>query len=128
MKSRTWKRNLILLLVLITGLCMAVPFRSLYHRNRQMLIEQVKDKAHNLAITVATFLSYDIEHYRPLSEAKELNGELLNRYQILNTILSQLKDQAGATFLYTGTYLNENAISYVLDGEESKSVLFSPFG
>ncbi|NCC91470.1 MAG: GGDEF domain-containing protein, partial [Spirochaetia bacterium] len=39
-----------------------------------------------------------------------------------------IKEKSDATFIYTSKYLDDQTSAFILDGEESGTVLFSPFG
>jgi len=130
MQTKTWKRNLFLVLLLVVGLCVSIPVRFLYNRNKTMLLTQTQEKALDIASTVAAFLSYDIERYRPISEAEILTtgSKLEQDYQKLNAVLREIKSKSDATFIYTSKYLDYQTSIFILDGEEIGTVLFSPFG
>ena len=130
MQTKTWKRNLFVVLLLAVGLCVSMPVRFLYNRNKTLLLTQTQEKALNIASTVAAFLSYDIERYRPISEAESLTtgSKLEQDYQKLNAVLREIKSKSDATFIYTSKYLDDQTSVFVLDGEDPSSVLFSPFG
>lgn len=118
------------MILLVVGLCVAVPARYMYKRNQAQLLAQTQQKALNMAVAIAAFLSYDIEHYRPISEVDALQpgSELEQAYLTFNSVLQTIKAQSDATFIYTSKYRNERISSFVLDAEDPKSVLFSPLG
>lgn len=126
----TWKRNLFLLLLLVVGLSVAMPVYYIYKKAKAMMIEQTQMKASNIAFSVSAFLSYNIGEYRPLSDADVLveGSELERTYHTFNAILREIKSHSDATFIYTSKYLNDKTSVFILDGEDPKSVLFSPFG
>lgn len=125
-----WKRNLFLLLLLVVGLSVAMPVCYIYKQAETIITEQTQSKASNLAASVAAFLSYNIEDYRPLSEAEVLleGGKLEKTYQTLNTVLEKIKRNSDATFIYTSKFLDNQTSVFILDAENPDSILFSPFG
>ena len=125
-----WKRNLFLLLLLVVGFSVAMPVYYIYKQAEAIMIEQTQSKASSLAVSVAAFLSYNIEDYRPLSEAEVLaeGSKLEQTYLAFNAVLEEIKRNSDVTFIYTSKYLNDKTSIFILDAENPNSVLFSPFG
>jgi cell division protein YceG involved in septum cleavage len=115
MQTKIWKRNLFLVLLLAVGLCVSIPVRFLYNRNKTLLLTQTQEKALNIASTVAAFLSYDIERYRPISEAESLTtaSKLEQDYQKLNAGPARVKSKMHATSLPSNIWMTNQRI--VLD-------------
>lgn len=128
--SKVRKRYLLLLLLLAVGLAVSVPTYFIYQRTKAILLEEIQSNALNSAHAIATFLASDIERYRPLSEATTLveGSELHQTYLAYNSLMRTLKEHSDATFIYTSKYLDDETSAFVLDGEESGTILFSPFG
>lgn len=87
-------------------------------------------RALSIATTVATFLEDDIEVYRAIADASDLekNPRLYADYQRYNGLLRTIKEQSGAQFVYTEAFVDDTTIRYILDAEMPDSELFSPFG
>lgn len=87
-------------------------------------------RALSIATTVATFLEDDIEVYRAIADASDLekNPRLYADYQRYNGLLRTIKEQSGAQFVYTEAFVDDATIRYILDAEMPDSELFSPFG
>jgi diguanylate cyclase (GGDEF)-like protein len=128
--SKIRKRYLLLLLLLTVGFAVSVPTYFTYRRTKAILLEEIQSNALNSAHAIATFLSADIERYRPLSEATTLieGSELHQTYLGYNSLMRTIKEKSDATFIYTSKYLDDQASAFILDGEKSGTVLFSPFG
>ncbi len=128
--SKIRKRYLFLLLLLMVGFSVAVPTYFTYQCTKAILLEEIQSNALNSAHAIATFLSSDIERYRPLSEATTLieGSELHQTYLTYNNLMRTIKEKSDATFIYTSKYLDDQTSVFILDGEESGTILFSPFG
>ena len=123
------KRNYLLLLA-ATTLCLFVPAQFLYFRTTSVLKDNARMRALSIATTVATFLEDDIEVYRAIADASDLekNPRLYADYQRYNGLLRTIKEQSGAQFVYTEAFVDDTTIRYILDAEMPDSELFSPFG
>nr|WP_321297217.1 GGDEF domain-containing protein [uncultured Sphaerochaeta sp.] len=128
--SKAWKRYLFLFLLLLVGAGVSVPIYYIYQQTKTILLQETQNNAINSAHTIAAFLSSDIERYRPLSEATELEegSELHQSYVQYSSLMRTIKERNDATFIYTSKYLDDQTSAFVLDGEEPGSMLFSPFG
>ncbi|NCC91382.1 MAG: hypothetical protein EOM01_13645, partial [Spirochaetia bacterium] len=122
--SKIRKRYLLLLLFLMVGVAVSVPTYFTYRRTRAILLEEIQSNALNSAHAIATFLSSDIEQYRPLSEATSLieGSELHQTYLGYNSLMRTIKEKSDATFIYTSKYLDDQTSAFILDGEESGTV------
>ncbi|MDX9983280.1 hypothetical protein, partial [Sphaerochaeta sp.] len=127
---KAWKRNLFMLLLLVVGASVAMPVYYIFSRTQTIITEETQSKAINLAAAMSAFLSYNIESYRPVSDAEILveGSDLERSYLAFNEVFRQVKKQSDATFIYTSKYLDDQTSVFVLDGEDPSSVLFSPFG
>ena len=124
------KLRTFLLIFLVVSMAIAFPTLYVFNRTKSMLIEETQSKAKDIAISIASFLTSDIERYRALSEAENLvdgSPEHLYYLQLLDVIRS-IKVQADADFVFTAKMIDEQTSAYVLDGEDPQSELFSPFG
>lgn len=123
------KRNYLLLLA-ATTLCLFVPAQFLYFRTTSVLKDNARMRALSIATTVATFLEDDIEVYRAIADASDLEKtpRLYADYQRYNGLLRTIKEQSEAHFVYTEAFVDDTTIRYILDAEMPDSDLFSPFG
>ncbi len=128
--SKARKRYLFFLRLLVVGVAVSVPTYYIFQKTKTILLQETQSNALNSAHTIATFLSADIERYRPLSEATELieGSELHQTYLQYTDLLRTIKEGNDATFIYTSKYLDDQTSVFILDGEEPDSMLFSPFG
>ena len=128
--SKARKRYLFFLRLLVVGVAVSVPTYYIFQKTKTILLQETQSNALNSAHTIATFLSADIERYRPLSEATELieGSELHQTYLQHIDLLRTIKEGNDATFIYTSNYLDDQTSVFILDGEEHDSMLFSPFG
>ena len=98
-----------LLLLAGTTFCLFVPAQFLYFRTTSVLKDNARMRALSIATTVATFLEDDIETYRAIANASELekNPQLFADYQRYNGLLRTIKEQSGAHFVYTEAFVDD---------------------
>ncbi len=124
------KLRTFLLILLVVSLAIAFPTLYVFNRTKSVLIEETQSKAKDIAISIASFLTSDIERYRALSETEQLlEGSPEHLYYLsLLEVIRTIKMQADADFVFTAKMIDEQTSAYVLDGEDPQSELFSPFG
>jgi diguanylate cyclase (GGDEF)-like protein len=125
-----WKRKLFFILLVCVTLSVVLPAAFVFEKTKEILIEETQHKAMDIALSIAAFLTGDIEEYRSLSEATSLVPGTKEEayYQKTRAVIETIKQGTDTSFIFTAKYIDAQTNAYVLDGEPVDSEFFSPFG
>jgi diguanylate cyclase (GGDEF)-like protein len=87
--------------------------------------DQLESGARGVAVSVAQLLMTDIDDYRAFLETKDAGSAY---YRKMQHLLSTIRDESGAAYIYTERRLDEETTEYILDAEPAESSKHSPPG
>lgn len=125
---KAWMRiRYFLFSALLTALLM-VPVYLYYQDTFRVVVQRDGGAAMNMATTIARFLEEDIKNYRALSES-DLRDDTYDEayYERMLGVFHSLREKSDATYVFSERIRGDTA-EYVLDGEPTDSVNFSPIG
>jgi diguanylate cyclase (GGDEF)-like protein len=108
----------------------AIPTILLYEYTKSTIIEGAGKEARNIAITVANFIEADYERYGTLNAVANYETDAYDTeyYLQMLKLLSGIRLQTGADFIYTEKLVSDDKFAYVLDSTAMNSKDFSPIG
>lgn len=122
-------RKKLFLLALIVAL-MSIPALVISQRHDATVIEELQNRAANIASIVNVLVSTDVEAYRQLSQVGNYQegGYDVVYYQDMNALLNRILRETGADYIYTEKWVDNQTVAYLLDGADPESEGFSPIG
>ncbi len=130
-RKRYTKRILGLLAILaVVTIALAFPALLIHDHMENLIIERLGIEARNVAISVAHLIERDMESYRNLVNSSGYGDPQFDEayYLSTNALLSELKQEIDADFIYTEAVVSDSEIAYILDAEDMASEDFSAFG
>ncbi len=119
----------LVIFLLLTGF-LSLSGYLIYSNIHELTLELLKKNAMNVAATTAKVVEQDIESYVTLTNVTDYEQEDYDEgyYNKMQQTFQEIKNETGASFIYTEKKLTGTEIAYIFDGEDPKSELFSPIG
>lgn len=128
MKRINEKKN-ILISILVVFILIVLPLYYLYRNINSIIIREAGVEAEKIATTISIFIEEDIDIFKRLVEAQDLNDyEIESYYNNTRKVLYKIRKNTNSEYIYIKRKNFENNIVYIIDGEDENSENFSPFG
>jgi diguanylate cyclase (GGDEF)-like protein len=112
----------IICIALTVTACLALPAYLIYEGAKGMIINELNKNAINIAATTAGFIEQDIQDYMALPSDTGTNTENFDvtYYEKLMTRFDQIKNETGATNIFTEKRMKDQDKAMIFDGSEQK--------
>ncbi|MBC3888011.1 diguanylate cyclase [Acetobacterium paludosum] len=130
MKFMRYQKGICIGIFLIIALLLSTIGYLTYSEIKNVVIQGLGESAEKVAVTAAHFIEEDMEPYKALSETSDYQSDNYDQayYQKMNELFQNIREETGASYIFTAKKLSDTQSAYILDGEDPESEFFSPIG
>ena len=128
--SRVKKIKTLIIISIVVVLGLTIPALLILENIARSTTATLGENAKNIALVVASLVEQDMDNYRNLIQVDSYTPGSYDEayYHAMLKLFQKLKNDTGATYIYTEKIIDNDEFIYILDGEYPGSQYFSPIG